>query len=147
MKFLINNKGTARNFTCDQKWSCISISSRKDEWPELQSENRVSVLRLAFADVSNVDWARIYGFPEEAIFGEETARSILNFYDSAVQQGAEVMMVHCEAGVSRSPGVAAALSKIHLGTDQEFFDRYTPNMLVYSKILTEHYDSQETPEE
>jgi len=93
--------------------------------------------------VSNVDWARIYGFPEEAIFKEETANLILSFYDLVVKEGAEVMMVHCEAGVSRSPGVAAALSKIHLGEDQEFFDNYTPNMLVYRKILNEHYLSDE----
>jgi predicted protein tyrosine phosphatase len=46
-------------------------------------------------------------------------------------------LVHCEAGVSRSAGVAAALSLLDDQTDTPFFDsdRYRPNMTAYRMIL------------
>jgi len=44
-------------------------------------------------------------------------------------------MVHCEAGMSRSPAVGAAISKLRWDDDQVFFDKYTPNMRVYRHIM------------
>ena len=48
----------------------------------------------------------------------------------------EVVVVHCQAGQSRSAGVAAALSKFYNDNDTRFFHMpYTPNMHVYRTML------------
>jgi predicted protein tyrosine phosphatase len=46
-------------------------------------------------------------------------------------------MVHCEAGTSRSPAVAAAISRIYYGDDGEFLlpHLYQPNMHVFRQKL------------
>lgn len=128
MKLEIRNKGTARNFTCDQPWACISVSTYEGEWPNLSEENLVDVLRLAFADM---DFPR----PDRVMFDEHMAQSVLDFYEAVEQKGAEVLMVHCEAGLSRSPAIAAGLSKVHTGDDSMYFQRYMPNRFVYRKLL------------
>lgn len=55
------------------------------------------------------------------------------------------IIVHCEAGISRSAGVAAAISKILTGNDDPFFDyfhnRYVPNMTCYKRILERYYQA------
>lgn len=44
--------------------------------------------------------------------------------------------VHCDAGQSRSAGVAAAIAKCLFGDDTLFFQGgYTPNMKCYSQVL------------
>jgi len=47
------------------------------------------------------------------------------------------IIVHCEAGISRSSGVAAAIMKYLTGDDMEIFGngRYTPNMTCYRMVL------------
>lgn len=49
----------------------------------------------------------------------------------------KLIIVHCDAGVSRSAGIAAALMKHYNGDDSEIFDnpRYVPNMLCYRTML------------
>ena len=49
----------------------------------------------------------------------------------------DLLLVHCEAGTSRSPAVAAALSRIYLGHDGEFLlpHLYQPNRLVLDTLL------------
>lgn len=57
----------------------------------------------------------------------------------------ERIILHCDAGVSRSPGVAAALSKSLLGDDAEFFRRYRPNMRVYRTLLNRLHEQAANP--
>lgn len=49
----------------------------------------------------------------------------------------ETIIVHCDAGVSRSAGIAAALMKFYNGDDTPIFDnpKYCPNMLCYRTML------------
>lgn len=49
----------------------------------------------------------------------------------------ERMIVHCEAGISRSAGVAAAIMKFLNGDDMPIFNngKYTPNMTCYRMVL------------
>jgi len=73
---------------------------------------------------------------------DEQAKQIIDFVE-AHRKEIEVIVVHCEAGISRSAGVAAALSKIIEGKDDFFFKKYIPNTLVYSKILKAYYGGYE----
>jgi hypothetical protein len=51
----------------------------------------------------------------------------------------ERSLVHCDAGMSRSPAVAAAISKVLTGDDSAFFGgRYRPNIRVYRTLLEAH---------
>lgn len=57
---------------------------------------------------------------------------------SAVQQHrdhVETILVHCEAGISRSPAVAAAICRALGQDDSSFFRDYQPNRHVYRLVL------------
>jgi len=75
----------------------------------------------------------------DVLFNEKMAREILNFLEK--HKNINLIYVNCEAGISRSSGVAAALSKIYNGIDDKYFDsrKYIPNMLVYSTIIKEAF--------
>ncbi|HEV7839886.1 MAG TPA: hypothetical protein VGO75_17575 [Gemmatimonadaceae bacterium] len=79
---------------------CISISD-PDASSAQVSPRFAAVLRLNFDDVIE------RGEPSDVLFAEDHAREIREFLDS--WPNAERVMVHCNAGVSRSPGVALGL--------------------------------------
>ena len=88
------------------------------------------MLQLEFYDA---DLARPEYEPE-FLFNKYHAEQILDFVDE-IQDKIELLMVHCEAGMSRSPAVGAAIAKLGWNDDQVFFDKYTPNMKVYRTLL------------
>lgn len=45
-----------------------------------------------------------------------------------------LMVIHCEAGISRSPAIAAAIAKFETGNDDDWFRRYLPNRWVYRQM-------------
>lgn len=79
---------------------CISISD-PDAEPARVSPRFASVLRLSFNDITE------RGEPSDILFAHEHAMSIAQFIDG--WPGAERVVVHCNMGVSRSPGVALGL--------------------------------------
>ena len=52
----------------------------------------------------------------------------------------KVLIIHCAAGVSRSPAVAAAISKYLFGNDGDFFETQLPNKYVYD-IMSKCFDN------
>lgn len=79
---------------------CISISD-PDAEPARVSPKFASVLRLYFNDITE------RGEPTDILFTQEHAQSITRFIDG--WPTAERIVVHCNMGVSRSPGVALGL--------------------------------------
>lgn len=128
-RIAVCSKEEALYFTSDVPWACISIATEEGAWPPVDEKHRVGLLRLAFPDLA---------MPVEGcdLFDEEHAHRILDFVQD-VWRRIELLMVHCEAGVSRSPAVAAAVARIHFGEDREFFRPgvYDPNRLVYQALL------------
>ncbi|MEZ4451961.1 MAG: hypothetical protein R3B09_21035 [Nannocystaceae bacterium] len=96
----------------------------------------LGILRLAFADR---DFPR-EGEGPEGLFSREDARRIWDFV-LAHREQARCVVLHCKAGVSRSPAVAAALARVLRGDDEEFFRRYGPNARVY-RILLDVYEAE-----
>ena len=47
----------------------------------------------------------------------------------------EVLLIHCDVGLSRSPAVAAALSHIYYSDDGPWFESDFPNHLVYNLLV------------
>jgi len=72
------------------------------------------------------------------LFGRKDAIHILEFVEKYIDD-IKLIIVNCEAGVSRSAGVAGALSKILNGWDDAYFKHSLPNMLVYRTILVEYF--------
>lgn len=79
---------------------CISISDPGAD-PARISPRFVSVLRLYFNDITEL------GEPTDILFAREHALAITQFIDG--WKSARRIVVHCNMGVSRSPGVALGL--------------------------------------
>ena len=91
--------------------------------------SRLGLVRLAFYDSDTPAPGRI-------LFDRAMAGRIWDLVEQH-RTTAEIIRVHCDAGLSRSPGVAAALALVLHGDDREFFARYRPNRLVYRTLLDE----------
>jgi predicted protein tyrosine phosphatase len=79
---------------------CISISD-PDAEPARVSPRFAAVLRLSFNDITEM------GVPTDILFARDHALAISRFMDA--WPDAERVVVHCNMGVSRSPGVALGL--------------------------------------
>ncbi len=91
------------------------------------------VLRLQFHDAVPVT---VFTLPPEIVLmNEDHAREIWQFVDKW-QETIATIVVHCEQGMSRSPAVAAAISKILDGDGSQFFHEYMPNRYVYDLMMT-----------
>lgn len=114
----------------------------------------VGMLRLFFHDRDPVRWPDLNDkiIPEMEAEGhipphwmtDEQGVSILDFWrsvDSAVDQ----LVVHCEAGISRSAGVAAALSALAGLEDGWIYTNHRPNAHVKATILRAARARMESP--
>lgn len=143
-KFLIMDRVDAVQYCQEQhkeKAALISINScgqRPARITKTQENGVISVLRLFFDDV-------VIG---QNSFDEDHAESIIRFVD-AWRDSADVLLVHCDAGVSRSAAVCAA-AKRYLGVDDMDVFRstqYEPNHLVYTTIRKITAGETYTPEQ
>jgi len=102
-------------------WAAYSDDIRPSPYNGIQS-----VLRLFFDDVES----------GTNCMDETHAEAIKKFVELHKDGN---FIVQCDAGVSRSAGVAAALMKYYNGEDTPIFDnpRYQPNMLCYRTMLNE----------
>lgn len=85
---------------------CISITAPHDS-PALLSPKFKSVLRLTFSDI--VGLTRIQR-PWDVLFDAEHAARIIEFISR--WRHADQIVVHCMAGLSRSPGVAMGICEL-----------------------------------
>jgi hypothetical protein len=116
LKYVKENKNNNR--------AIISITDIKSQLPfKLTKES--AVLFLQFDDEECGDRAMT----------QQHANTIVSFIKS-LNGKIDELIVHCEAGVSRSAAVAAAISFSINGDDAEFFKfPYYPNRLCYRLVL------------
>ena len=70
------------------------------------------------------------------LFDEEDAKKIKNFVDNMNKRGdVQTLLIHCAAGVSRSPAVAAAICQYLFDNDGNFFKTQLPNRYIYDNLL------------
>lgn len=125
----------------------ISIKTPGDLDARLPTNNEtLGILRLAFDDVDgNVikkphpGMVRLGPPPEAIPFNDEMADQTLDFIlKHKLNEKVHDVLIHCDAGVSRSSAVAAALQLIFSGNHRYYFEKtdlYFPNDLVYHYIL------------
>lgn len=96
-----------------------------------QNRNIVSICRVQFDDVT-----RENAGPDDILMRVQDAQKIRD-YVRAYADKVECIIVHCEAGISRSAGVMAAIQKYLLGDDSEIFNSnlYLPNEHCY-RLMT-----------
>jgi predicted protein tyrosine phosphatase len=103
-ELVVLSREDAEHYEPSLKEICISISD-PDAKPANVSTMFESVLRLHFDDI-------IESYePTDILFAADHARAINDFLDQ--WPDAERVVVHCNMGVSRSPGVALGLCDAH----------------------------------
>ncbi|MEM9070020.1 MAG: hypothetical protein AAGE52_16045 [Myxococcota bacterium] len=140
MKFFVYSRPAIERVPAhDVPHIVISITTTSDDRARIpESKEQRGLLRLSFPDADSV----IPGYEERDLFSEIHADAIWEF---VLRHRADISRIalHCDAGMSRSPGVAAALSKVLVGNDAQFFKRYHPNMRVYRTLLERYYEKFE----
>ena len=133
MQFIVLNEETATEFKHEMYHVVISIySPSRSPISFVKCDKRLGVLYLCFHDADN----KIESIPELVLFNKGMAIDVLTYIES-IKDRIELIVVNCEAGISRSMGLCAALSKIYTGKDEYYFRQGLPNMLVYKTILEE----------
>ena len=165
MKFKVLSREAMGKFKSDESHIIISITDPNSEKVKIISRP-FDILSLQFHDadehrVQTKDCKRCNGtgyVPEFKdindghcyrctdkidirLFTDNDARIILDFVQDC-RVDIDLIVVHCEAGISRSAGVAGALSLIYNGSDEYYFHRYLPNIFVYRKILNKFMESK-----
>jgi len=126
--FEVRSARNAEFFRSDRPWAAISITSGP-KFPALDEAHRVGLLRLNFDDITEP------GTPRS--FTAALAAEVLDFV-AGVWDVVDVFLIHCDVGLSRSPAVAAALSRIYYGDDGRWFELDFPNQLVYDVLVETH---------
>ena len=137
----ILNRKEAKKFSYeshDFKTAIISITDT-DKADVIFEKNEINgiraVLRLKFDDVER-------DYKNEHCITKEDAESIVKFVNKNKNK-VDKFIVHCEAGVSRSAGVGAAIMKALNGDDWDVFKNplKCPNMKCYRTVLNAFADA------
>ncbi len=96
----------------------ISIYTPSDSPAQIRHPIPNQVLPIAFSDLryEHVSLAPIPFYPAK-VFTEDQANEIYAFVDKMLDQGVNHFLVHCDAGISRSPAVAVALRMVYNNDD------------------------------
>jgi predicted protein tyrosine phosphatase len=138
---LVMSQEKAESTIIDVPYIHISVYSPGSDGAVLpDNEKRIDVLRLCFHDIESVNDPNDFGLKflkkygiEPRLFYTEDAQSIIEFLEK--HKEVETIVVNCEAGISRSAGIAAAIAKFRNGDDESYFKRYHPNLLAYKTLL------------
>ncbi len=144
MEIFILNKSKAQrlsysNFSSNKV--IISIRTPEDKKAVFNPDNSSikDVLYLSFYDVSTETQDIFKGYPAMT---DEDAVEIRDFV-LKWKNKVGTLWVHCDAGISRSAGVAAGILEA-LGQNNSFIlnsKMYYPNMLCYQKTLNAFYNT------
>lgn len=111
--------------------------------PLISPTNNVQdILYLSFADADAPNIMDVYGklVAEAELLTDTDAMRIVEF----VKKHEDCfIIVYCDAGISRSSAVDAAIMKYFTGDDSSIFDSpcYFPNMWCYKKVLNAFYET------
>jgi predicted protein tyrosine phosphatase len=131
---------SAEQFKSEEKYIMISITSPYSPEAKIElKEPLMAILRLSFHDWDNkdkeiVEKTNSLESKRMIYFNNEMAREILLFVMCYIKT-VNTIVVHCEAGICRSSGVAGAVAKCFGEDDSYYFKHYLPNMLVYDTII------------
>ena len=170
MEIKVFSEEEIEKFITEDKHILISVRSPKSNPADLPKlESRLDTLFLDFHDIDDrclkiknridcdvcdgsgyipewkhIESGRCYSCNsndlELKLFCATDAKRILMFVKKYMNQ-VDFICVNCEAGISRSAGIAGALSKIYNKEDSYYFKHFCLNMFVYTSILKEYYEA------
>lgn len=118
----------------DETSVIISIASCNMEHADIVPCELNGIKDVLFLNFNDTDCKDL----TSGCINDEDAENIKEFVQKYEEDDSvDLMIVHCEAGVSRSAGVAAAIMKYLWNDDSAIFDdsKYHPNMLCYITVL------------
>lgn len=118
--------------TYEEKFPHIIISIRSPKTNKAKISYNSMCLNGLFLEFHDLNDAE--DVPNAKLFSVEDAEKIKEFVKE-YSPYINTIICQCEAGISRSAGVAGALSKVLNGDDTDIFKRYSPNTYVYNKLL------------
>jgi predicted protein tyrosine phosphatase len=128
---LVLSRREAERFAPDWPYAVISITDPDQDPANLpQSQYCRGVLRLEFHDVSDL---QLTDDLTSEPYTEEHAEAVAEFVRG--HTGCRLLVIHCEAGLSRSAGVGAAVGLWLHGSEREFYQRWLPNAHVRELTL------------
>lgn len=134
MNIIVLSKAEAKDFWLYEPWAAISIAPHYGLHPKIPVDNRCGLLQIAFGDIereTDPRWRHKFG----ELITPEDADKIWWFIEGHVSR-IKTLMIHCEAGISRSPAVAAAIcDKYNLDGRKYFHSPYCINKTVYETML------------
>jgi predicted protein tyrosine phosphatase len=125
------SRAGAETFSWPDPFAVISITDPGSQPVIFKQRNLIARCGLEFWDLlADPDDGRV-------IFDSEMARAVLNFIERGCGR-AQLLLVHCEAGISRSTGLANALGRV-LDVDVRHQNALflNPNPLVMRLLLEE----------
>jgi predicted protein tyrosine phosphatase len=134
MDFIITDReGIEKGVLVKSSYVVISIHDPDKQPPPIRKQPgfRASLV-LSFDDAEEVPAMALPG--EIVLMSRGQAKKIRRFIEKH-REDVGAVVVHCEAGMSRSPGVAAALCRAFGQDDQLFWQEYQPNRHVYRLVL------------
>jgi len=140
-KYKVMSRNTCEKYCLKNHTKTSLIISIKSSWDRempkvfISDKNKVkAILSLSFDDVEKEDSVNTHGkeFCMSFDDGKKIANFITKWYDKV-----ETIIVHCDGGISRSAGVAAAIMRVKEGDDFPIFDNQNkhPNMTCYLRTL------------
>ena len=130
--FILNRK-EAEAFTTATPYAIVAVTDPDEADPSyITSSFCRRILNLKVNDLRHPCCAK------HRLFDDEHARQIVEFAHWFRDSGFTQLVVHCEAGVSRSSAIALAIARF-LGQEIDDvlnpFQRYRPNTFIYWRIV------------
>ncbi|HUU39352.1 MAG TPA: hypothetical protein VMW42_00275 [Desulfatiglandales bacterium] len=143
MDFEVLSRREIKDFHTSKRHIVISVMAPGDSDGHAKmpnNKNRMDILFMIFHDWNGRDMRMMKKSNASMLenfvfFNREMAKQIVEFVRSFADL--ELIVCQCEAGISRSAGIAAALAKCINGDDTYYFKHFLPNTLVYSLIMKE----------
>lgn len=128
---VVCSRDQAVGVTHDKPWAVISICNPGMDPVSFTCPNLKGVLYLEFDDADRVQEGL-------TLFTMDHAKKVWDFVESLGE--IDTLLVHCLMGLSRSPGIAAAIDKVLKGDDMHWFNERgptgkVPNRRVYRCML------------
>lgn len=127
MRTTFLSRHEVRYFLSGEPYVLISCRDPESEPAKLaRDHNRKGLLELVFHDIDQPH--KLY-----TCFNAQQAQQVIDFV--ARWPGIPLIAVHCEAGISRSSGMATALAEAYGRKLIGPLERAVPNRLVYRLIM------------
>lgn len=146
MQFKIMSRDVCERFAKQKHKNTSVVISIKSSWDKIKPDLDINdvngikdILFLSFDDIGIVDTLNSFSSGTNCRSGlitKSDARQIVHFVD-IWKDSVDMIIVHCDGGISRSAGVMAAIQRYLLNDDSAIFHLRNkfPNMTCYLAVL------------